>query len=200
MSLQLPALLAAPAAAVLLILAAAPTALAKEGVEARLETPLPLPGSPGQKVSVAWTLGYLDEEGNRRPFNAMGIFVRLLSASGGAPSMTFAGQGPLGHYVAEVTVPEGGVGGIEIGIRGTQCILGECAPSGGLFRLENGPLPTSPVAADPPREPDARGSFPTWLILISSLSLASMVALGALGAVLRRRFAASRQTQHGLKA
>lgn len=118
---------------------------------ARLTAPPPLHAPPGRKVRVAWTLSYVDERGKRRPFNGGYVFVRLLSASGGALSTAFAAEPRPGRYVARVTVPKGGIGGIQIGIRGTRCDQGGCAPSDLLFPITNDPFRAPRHAAAPPR-------------------------------------------------
>jgi hypothetical protein len=88
-------------------------------------------------LAVAWALAGTDEHGQRQPFNAIGVFLRLLSASGGHPTVGFATSDahPQGRYDAQVAVPEGGIGGIQVG-------LGEAGDAGvgeTLFPLENGP-------------------------------------------------------------
>jgi len=49
-------------------------------------------------------------DGSRIPFNAEGVFVRVLPASGD-PVEVVGRQDRLGHYVATVTVPTGGWSG-----------------------------------------------------------------------------------------
>jgi hypothetical protein len=170
--------LAAVAAAGSLVVGAGSVALGKEGVKARLTTPLPLGASPGQTITVAWTLSEVDEQGVRRPFNAIGVFVRLHSAAGGAATMAFATADahPLGHYDAQVTVPNGGIGGVEIGLRGTTDMV---------FPLENDPLAVpaaAPVARA--REATSGSSLPTLLALASVLAILSIA--GVLGFLARR--------------
>jgi hypothetical protein len=107
-------------AAALAALAAALPAAGKEGVVARLTTSVPLHASPGTRLEVAWTLTYPDANGRPRPFGANGVFVRLLSATGAAATIGFAPVGayPTGEYRATVVVPKGGIGRLEIGLRG----------------------------------------------------------------------------------
>jgi hypothetical protein len=119
------------------LLAAGP-AHAKEGVTARLLTPLSLDAAPGEKVTVVWALGGVDEQESRRPFNAIGVFVRLLSATGARSTVGFATPDahPTGRYDAQVTVPEGGIGGVQVGLGGTS----DGAAADTLFPLENDPF------------------------------------------------------------
>jgi hypothetical protein len=171
---RLIAVLAVLAVACSLLLAAGPVALGKENVKARLLTPLRLDAAPGEKLTVVWALAGADEHGRRQPFNAIGVFVRLLSASGGRPTIGFATPDahPQGRYDAQVAVPKGGIGGVQIGLRGSSDVL---------FPLENDPFaaPARGVAAGqeaPPGKP-----FPAWLALAGALAL-----LGVLGAVVWR--------------
>jgi hypothetical protein len=103
-----------------LLLAAGPVALGKENVKARLLTPLRLDAAPGEQLTVAWALAGSDEHGRHQPFNAIGVFVQLLSASGDRPTIGFATPDahPQGRYDAQVGVPKGGIGGVRIGLRG----------------------------------------------------------------------------------
>ena len=176
---RLIAVLAVLAVACSLLLAAGPVALGKGNVTARLLTPLPRDAVPGEKLTVVWALGGADEHGRRQPFNAIGVFVRLLSASGGRPTIGFATPDahPQGRYDAQVDVPRGGIGGVQIGLSGSS----DVDASDTLFPLENDPLaaPAREVAAGqeaPPGKP-----FPTWLALAGALAL-----LGVLGAIVWR--------------
>jgi hypothetical protein len=163
-----------------LLLAAQPVALGKENVTARLLTPLRLDAAPGDRLAVAWALGGADEHGRREPFNAIGVYVRLLSASGGRPTTGFATPDahPQGRYDARVTVPEGGIGGVQIGLRGGGA-------DDTLFPLENDPFAAPAGGDDRP--------FPTWPALAGALA-----SLGVLAAVARRarRLAAARVPDH----
>jgi hypothetical protein len=176
---RLMVVLAVPAMAWALLLGAGPSALGKEGVTARLLTPLRVDAAPGERLTVVWALAGTDEHGRRQPFNAIGVFVRLLSAGGGRPTIGFATPQahPQGRYDAQVAVPEGGIGGVQIGLRGSI----DGAASDELFALENDPLaaPAGGVATGqeaPPGRP-----VPAWLALAGALAL-----LGRLGAVVWR--------------
>jgi hypothetical protein len=171
--------LAVLAVACSLLLAAGPAALGKEGVNARLLTPLRVDAAAGEKLTVVWTLAGTDEHGRRQPFNAIGVFVRLLSASGGRPTVGFATPAahPQGRYDAQVAVPKGGVGGVQIGLRGSS----DGSTSDVLFPLENDPFagPARGVAAG--QEATSAKPLPTWLALAGTLAL-----LGVLAAVVWR--------------
>jgi hypothetical protein len=151
-----------------LLLAAGPAALGKDNVTARLLTPLRLDAAAGEQLTVAWVLAGTDEHGQHQPFNAIGIFVRLRSASGGRPTVGLATPDahPQGRYDAQVAVPEGGIGGIQIGLGDAGNVgVGET-----LFPLENDPFAAPGRRVDRP--------VPAWLALAGGLAL-----LGVLGTV-----------------
>ena len=175
------ALIAVPAvvlaAASSLLLAAGPAALGKENVRARLLTPLRLDAAPGEKLTVAWALAGSDEHGRHQPFNAIGVFVQLLSASGDRPTIGFATPDahPQGRYDAQVGVPKGGIGGVQIGLRGD----GDAGDT--LFPLENDPFIAPARGAAAGQEATPGSPFPSWLALVGALGL-----LGVLAAMIGR--------------
>jgi hypothetical protein len=168
------------------LLVAAP-ADGKTGVRARLSAPVPLAAPPGESITVTWTLGYRDEQGRWRPgFDACGVFVRLASAAGGRPTLGFDSGGacsdhPGGDYAARVKVPEGGIGGITIGLRGTTDVF---------FPIENDPL----AAARGPIESRAKAASPTSspIPLVPVLTFAFLVALAVAAVALKSRRIAAR--------
>jgi hypothetical protein len=97
------------------VLVAAVPASGKEGARATLTTRVPLTAAAGTSFRVAWVVTILDS-GRRRPFGASGMFVRLLSPVRGASTKVYA-QGVNGRYHATVTVPRGGLRGIQLGLR-----------------------------------------------------------------------------------
>jgi hypothetical protein len=123
--------------AIAVALGGAGLAPAKEGARARLTAALALAAAPGATVTVHWTVDVPGSDGRREPFNAVGMFVRLLSRIGAASTIGFAT--PTAHtdgrYSARVSVPAGGIGGIRTGLRGSTDIF---------FPLENDPF-TSPA-------------------------------------------------------
>jgi hypothetical protein len=133
----------------LIALVLAPAGFGKEGVEARFLTPLPFMSAPGETVELEWTLTF-DENGEKRPFNASGVYVRLVSASGGEATEGYAHPGAHadGHYSAAVTVPEGGVGEMQVGLQGTMCTASGCSRSDAFFPVVS--TPAEPLAARPP--------------------------------------------------
>jgi hypothetical protein len=179
-------------------IAAGATALpaaGKEGVEATLATDVPLDVEPGTQLRIAWTLTYAEGDMRGRPFGASGVFVRLLSASGAraegvAPIGAYAG----GEYAATVVVPEGGIGDVEIGLRGWTGGAGGTRRSDLLFPITNDPVPGSPRIASPLSQQATRepaGGSKAWIAVVG---LASLLAAGASSAAVARR-RARRQEQ-----
>ena len=152
---------------------AALPAAAKEGVEATLRTSIPLDAPAGTQVKVAWTLAYIDENGQRQPFGANGVFVRLLSASGADSEEGVAPMGahPTGEYEATVIVPDGGIGDVEIGLRGWTSGPTGTRRSDALFPITNDPVGVARVASP-------AGST-TWrfLLVAGLLSVLSLIGV-----------------------
>jgi hypothetical protein len=157
-----------------LVLAAAAFAVvpaaAKDGVHATLTTKVPLDAKPGSRLEVGWRLGYV-EEGKRRPFGALGVFVRLRSASGAPDATGFAGE-DSGNFVATVVVPRGGIGDVQIGLRGYTSGAYGSGRSDLLFPITNDPLPGVPRAASsppaPPTREPAEGGTKGWMFVVAA--------------------------------
>ena len=95
----------------------------------------------GTTFRVAWIVTILDS-GKRRPFGAGGMFVRLLGRVPGASTKVYA-QGVNGRYRATVTVPRGGLRGIQLGLRSWVSGPEGTRESDWLFPITNGPFRTS---------------------------------------------------------
>ena len=162
-----------------LALAAALPAAAKEGVRATLTTRVPLDAPAGTRLEVAWKLASRAEDG-RRPFGAIGVFVRLRSASGGRAEIGVApiGSHSNGEYAASVVVPKGGIGDVEIGLHGWA----DGTPADVLFPITNDPVPGVIRIAST----DSAAST-TWIVLLVAGSLATPAVL-AIALVRRRTF------------
>src|SRR5438105_810274 len=80
-----------------------PPAAAKDGVHATLTTKRPTHASQGTKLIVTFTLH--DRSGH--PFNASGVFVKVICPTKDASSIAFATSGahPGGRYRVVATVP-----------------------------------------------------------------------------------------------
>jgi len=118
-------------------------AAAKEGARARLLSTLPLQAPAGATIRVEWTVRVPDDHGGWQPFTADGMFVRLLSRTGARSTDAVRTNKAPYRFVATVAVPEGGIGGIRVGLIGTACDAKGCRPAPGLFPLENSPFVTS---------------------------------------------------------
>ena len=158
------ALVALGAAAVALV--AALPAAGKEGVQATLLTRIPLDAPAGTPLHVAWRLTYLDH-GRRRGFGASGVFVRLRSTAGaGAETGVASGNG---EYRATVVVPQGGIGDVQIGLRGWTNDAAGAHESDALFPITNDPLPGGAARSDT--------GWPSWLVVLVAAPLAVLAAL-----------------------
>jgi hypothetical protein len=130
----------------------------KEGVEATLTTAFPLDAPAGSTLTVGWTLTHPDEQGGRQPFDAGEVFVRLRGTADDAVETGWA-AGQAGNYVATVRVPRGGIGAVEIGLRG---YVNGTTPSDAAFPITNDPLsggsrPSSSPRTGAPETSEIRG-------------------------------------------
>jgi len=122
---------------ILLFLAVAASATAKEGAQARLLTSLPLHAKAGARVTMEWSVNVRDPNGKLVPFRANPMFVRLIGK--GTATTAFAQQfGP--PYRARIRVPRGGIRGIKLGLMGysTTGTTTRAAPE--FFPIVNGPF------------------------------------------------------------
>jgi hypothetical protein len=177
-------LLVATAAAGVAVVPAA----AKEGVKATLATKIPLDAKPGSRLRVAWKLIYAEGDNRGQPFGANGVFVRLRSASGARAETAFAPTADHadGEYAATVAVPKGGIGDVEIGLRGFTSGAAGTHTSDMLFPITNDPLPGSLRAAS--GSDDSGSGSAAWLF---GAVAASLLGMGAVGVAFARRRRAS---------
>jgi hypothetical protein len=163
------------------LLTALPAA-AKEGVEATLTSNVPLRAEPGTRLTVRWTLSYV-EAGKRHPFEAGGLYVRLRGASRTQAETAWAG-GDRGSYWANVTVPKGGIGDIQFGLVGWQTDARGSRRADAIFPIANDPLPGD-LRASNPGGSDGRGPSPAiWFLILAGAALATAAVLRRL---VRRR-------------
>ena len=189
-----------------LVLSLAGIAAAKEGAVATLDAPIPPGIEPGAEIEVGWSAGWPDGAGHLDPIIGSPVFIRLTSVDGSEKVEASATERPSGsgHYVATITVPRGGVGLVEIGLRGESCMDGECIRSDIPFVLSDAdrlpqlgaarapaPLAQAPAPVEPanarsltalPATPMERGDGVP--IAITAMALAG---LGALAFVVRWR-------------
>jgi hypothetical protein len=161
-------------------LVAALPAAAKEGVNATLKTSIPLDAPAGTRLAVAWTLAATDGQGRPRPFDAGGIFARLVSTAG-VPGETVYASGHRGDYEATVVVPEGGIGDVQIGLTGWRSDANGTRRADAIFPITNDPVPgvrrlSSPTLAD-------TDPLPWALVLVGGSLVLAVLAV----ALIRRR-------------
>jgi hypothetical protein len=125
--------------ALLLVLAAMP-ASAKESMTATLMTRVPLGAKPGTTFRIAWNIETPGARTTRRSPDDDRFYVRLLSATGARSTHAY-GQLARRHYVATVLVPRGGIGDIEIRLKGWQITPGATRRADALIPITNDPVP-----------------------------------------------------------
>ncbi len=124
---------AALLAALIAGVAFVPAAVAKDGVHATLTQTIPQRASMGTHMAIAFTLA--DRTGH--PFNAIGVFVKVICPTKDASSIAFASATSHadGRYRVVAIVPPGGLGNIQIGLRGSTDVY---------FPITNNPLAKKP--------------------------------------------------------
>ncbi len=166
------------------ILVAAGSAYGKGEVRATLENPAQLQrAAPGERVRIAWTLTEapqlpsLTTPGGVAPrsFGASGVYIRVRGSAGATPK-TFAASSASGagsqsgRYVAEVTVPAGGITAIAIGLEGFRGLPGQASTTRAdiFFSIANDPFTVAkaPVTAT---SSDTRASAP-WIPLAAAFA------------------------------
>jgi hypothetical protein len=107
---------------VIVALAVAAGAAAKEGAQAHLLTPLPKKPTPGTFIIVRWRVDVPGPNGTRSGLSAIGMFVRLYGGSGrSTTALARENAGP--PYSARIRVPRGGIRGVRFGLAGTTEIF-----------------------------------------------------------------------------
>lgn len=106
------------ACVVLVALAAAAGASAKERAQAHLLRPLPARATPGTLITVRWRVDVPGPNGTREGFSAVGMFVRLVGP-GGASTVALARENVGPPYSARVRVPRGGIRLARFGVAGS---------------------------------------------------------------------------------
>jgi hypothetical protein len=187
-----------------LLLSLAGIAAAKEGAVASLDAPIPPGAEPGSEIEVGWSAGWPDGAGGLDPIVGSPVFIRLTSVDGSERVEASGTEQPSGsgHYVATITVPRGGVGLVEIGLRGESCMNGECVRSDIPFVLSDAerlpelgaPRVPAPVADEPeplaPAPATPRPPVDGVPLVLAAVALAGLGALAFAG--LRRRPLAGR--------
>ena len=175
--------------ALTLLLSIAGTVGAKEGGQAKLDTPIPPDAEPGSAIEIGWRV-WVEEDGVEQPVIGSPLFIRLTSRDGSETVEVSGHESPAGsgHYVATVTVPQDGVSVVAIGLRGTSCVDGQCARSDIEFALGDADrLPGLGTASDgstrasPPRDANSTSPVvPLALVLAAAAGLATIAAASRL--------------------
>lgn len=167
MTIPLKRAAACVAVAVVAICAFATAASAKEGFKATLTSAIPADANPGSTIAIAWTVKNAAGDG----FNASTMFVRLRGKGGATESFATANAHTDGAYDASVTVPEGGISAVEIGVAGTRSDASGSARSDYLFPISNPPDLASGGSGS------GTGTL-TWLLpLLGGVAVVAIVAL-----------------------
>ncbi len=180
--------------------AAAGPVLAKEAMTAALDAPVARDTPAGTILRVGFS-GWVNVSGRHDPVEGTPFYIRLTGGDGSetrAPAAVDP-SGSVGHYVARVIAPAGGIVGIEIGVTGSSdlpiaiagvpLLAGVPGPgtapvvpgSGGA--AAPGPAGIGTLPSVPPTVP-----WPAIAIVAVVLGLAA-VAIAAAGAGRRRRAA-----------
>jgi hypothetical protein len=188
---------AALATGVLLVLATASSVFAKEGI-ALLDAPLP-GDAGGTRVDIGWVVTLPGPQGPER-FSGANAFIRVRGSSGGQ-ALGWAKETPAGsgHYVATVTVPDGGIMSVGIGLADPDCQTKSCANNGWMLELSSdlsgfAVATTSVVERTAPTTPATAAWQPPFLpmgVSIAGLLLAGVVVLS------RSRRTQQRQANQG---
>jgi hypothetical protein len=118
--------------------------LAKAGIIARLDAPLPTNAPAGESLTIGWTLIIPGGGG----LTGTAIVLRLYPADESAPVDAPAREDRPGHWVASAIVSAGRLATIGIGIPGESCTGSICQPALDLFTVtepSGSPVP-SPLA------------------------------------------------------
>jgi hypothetical protein len=128
---------------VLLTLAVAVPAAAKEGAQAHLLTPLPGNAKAGALITVKWAVDVPGANGKRVPFVASGMFARLVGRNGTSTTATATQvHGPA--YSVRIRVPRGGIRNVQVGLHGWALTPAGKHPAPLLFPIMNNPLHPRP--------------------------------------------------------
>jgi hypothetical protein len=114
--------------------AAAAPALAKEGLDARLDAPIALGTPAGTELLVGVTVSALDEDGVHPVYGSP--IVLILSGRDGTETEAHGVEDASGHYVMRITVPSGGARGARVVMRG----MGSDGPADIEMRLAADPF------------------------------------------------------------
>ncbi|MEW6224360.1 MAG: hypothetical protein AB1627_06995 [Chloroflexota bacterium] len=145
--------LVAIALAAILVLAIAAPALAKEGLEARLDAPIARDTPGGSEIEVGMTVTVPDGDAVH-PVEGSPVYLRLFGPDGSSTWQLGREGRVAGHYTMRILVPASGVSRVEVGIRGTTdlpiTVVGDALVAGGVTNATARLVPPAAAAATPP--------------------------------------------------
>ena len=177
------------ALAAILTLAAAAPALAKEGLEARLDAPIARDTPGGSEIEVGMTVTVPDGDAVH-PVEGSPIYLKLFGPDGSTTSQRGRAGREAGHYTMRVLVPASGVSRVEVGIHGSTdlpiTIVGDALVAGGITNAtaQLAPPPAAALTSAPAAPADA-APVP-WLLVIGVVALAVLGLSGAAVGIARR--------------
>jgi hypothetical protein len=199
-----------PAVAIALVLAASPTALGKEGMQARLDAPIARDAPGGTVLLVGMTVTVADGS-VMRSVDGSPIYLRLFGPRGASTWELGRQDGTgRGHYTMRIVVPDGGVSRVEVGIHGTSDlaieVIGQPVMAGGITGVTAQvapaplpaitpwprasaapPAPVMPATAQVARDP----SVPALAALVALALALALALVPAAAAAIRRARSAS---------
>jgi hypothetical protein len=160
------------------VLWSAVAALAKEGIVARLDAPLPSNVPAGAVATVGWTITVPGGGSLIGTATVLRVYSRDGHSSVDAPAQ----EDRPGHFVATFRVPTAGIATVGIGIPGQSCDPSGCQPAVAWFTIEDpsgAPLDSGPSAGPPdtstePGMGKASPSGPTLLLAALSVAVAAL--------------------------
>jgi hypothetical protein len=125
------------ATAAVLALALAVPAAGKSGTVATLLGAPNLDARPGTQIRIAWRMSMAGAQSARGDDER--VYVRLLSATGARSTHAY-GAARHRTFIAKVRIPRGGVGDIEIRLKGWQITPGGTRRADMLIPIANDPF------------------------------------------------------------
>ena len=188
-------LIAGSVAALIVTVASAGLALAKEGGIVTLAAPIPRDADPGSTLTVEFIVTGLGDA-DSRPLSGWPIVLRLTAPDGSFVEALGVERGASGTYVASIEVPAGGIDSADFAVQGISILADgstersdmPLAVDGLLFTTAANPVP---VPAAPPADPPAATPTPPGghglTLLAVAFAVASLIAAGLLFVSGRRR-------------
>lgn len=161
-------------------------ALAKEGAEARLDTPVHRDAEPGSTIDVGWSVFSVSGV-ERQPMVGSPIYIRLVSRDRATSTEVMGTESPSGsgHYEASIEVPAGGIGEVAVGLVGEACDANGCRRSDMPIQIIGPTMAFDTAPAAVPASSSPIG--PQLLPLIAIVTALAVAGLSGVLVVGRRR-------------